>query len=103
MKLLYGQSPTLETVPYKEFVNKIIMCDKRQLIQIGNKYLTDINQSVINFITTMDEYFNAYSKKIMKNIAQKSILNSGVNEKERLVFFNRLPTIVKASKQLISS
>ena len=103
MKLLYGQSPTLEMVPYIEFVNTIIMCDKRQLIQIGYKYLTGLNQSVINFITTRDEYFNAYSKKIMENIAQKSILISGVNEKERLIFFNRLPTIVKAPKQLISS
>ena len=79
------------------------MCDNWELIQIGNKYLTGLNQSVINFITTMDEYFNAYSKKIMENIAQKSILNSDVNEKERLIFFNRLPTIVKAPKQLISS
>lgn len=101
VKLLYGQDPTTGTVPYKMFVNEIIMGDNMQLIQIGNKYLTGLNHSVINFITTMDESFNAYTKKTMENIAQKSTFISGVNEKERLIFFNRLRTNVKASKQMI--
>ena len=103
VKLLYGQDPATGTVPYKMFVNEIIMCDNMQLIQIGNKYLTGLNHSVINFITTMDESFNAYTKKTMENLAQKSTLISGVNEKERLVFFNSLRAKVKAAKKLISA
>ena len=103
MKILYGQDTDTGTVTYKMFGNEIIMCDNMQLIQIGNKYLTGLNHSVINFITTMDESFNAYTKKTMENLAQKSTLISGVNEKERLVFFNSLRAKVKAAKQLISA
>ena len=77
------------------------MGDNMQLMQLGNKYMTAINHSVLNFITTMDESFNDYSKKMLDNLAQKSTLISGVNQKERLMFFNRLRAKVAVSKKLM--
>lgn len=101
VKLRYGQNPSTGTVPYKMFVNEIIMGDNMQVIQLGNKYMTAINHSVINFITTMDETFNTSAKKTMESLTHKSTLISGVNEKERLMFFNGLRAKVNTSKQLI--
>ena len=101
VKLRQGQEPSTSTVPFKMFVNELIMGDNMQLIQMGNKYLTGINYGVINFLTTTDETFNTYIKTIFDNIIQKSTLISEVNEKERLLFFNRLRAKVQQAKQLI--
>ncbi len=103
VKLKKGQSPSQSDVPYKMFINEIIIGDNMQLMQLGDKYMTAINHSVINYITTMDEAFNQYSKRALENHAQKSTLISGVNEKDRLMFFNRLREKVAASKKLILS
>lgn len=102
LKLLYNQNPASGTVPYKMFVNELIMGDNMQLIQLGDNYITGVNHSVINFMMTTDPSFNAYSKKTMDNIAHKSTLISGVNEKERIMFFNRMRGKVNAAKRLIT-
>ncbi len=101
VKLYYGQDPSTSKVPFKMFVNELIMGDNMQVIQMKDKYLTGINHSVINFVTTTDESFNSYMKKTLENVAQKSTLISEVNEKERLLFFNRLRAKVQQSKKLI--
>jgi len=75
------------------------MGDNMQLVQLGEKQLTYINHTVINFMMTADETFNAYVKKTMEVITQKSTPISEVNEKERLMFFNRLRAKVKTAKQ----
>jgi hypothetical protein len=101
VKLRYGQNPTLAGVPYKMFVNELIMGDNMQLVLIGNTQLTYINHSIINFITTHDTTFNASMKSTYETICQKSTLISEVNEKDRLMFFNRLKAKVQAARQLV--
>jgi hypothetical protein len=76
------------------------MGDNMQLIQLGNTQITYINHSVINFITTQNPAFNEYMRKMFDNIAQKSTLISGVNEKDRVMFFNRLRAKIKAAMKL---
>ena len=101
VKLRYWQEPSTSTIPFKMFVNELIMGDNMQVIQMGNKQLTGINHSVINFVTTTNEAFCDYMKKTLNNIAQKSTLISGVNEKERLLFFNKLRAKILDAKKLI--
>lgn len=102
VKLRYGQKPDVNSqAKYKMFINELIMGDNMQLVQLGNKQLTYINHSVINFIGTADIAFNTYMKKTMDVIAQKSTPISEVNERERLMFFNRLRAKVKTAKQHI--
>jgi len=101
VKLLHGQNPSTGKTAFKLFVNELLMGDNMQLMQLGNKQMTAINHCVMNYITTMDESFGAYTKKAMDNITQKSTLISGVNEKERLLFFNKLRAKVKNAKKLI--
>lgn len=103
VKLRYGQNPSTAGVPYRMFVNELIMGDNVQLMQLGDKYMTAINHSIINFITTTDEAFNLYMKKTLDNLSQKSTLISEVNEKERLMFFNRLRAKVEQAKHLVTS
>ena len=101
VKLRYGQKPSTSKVPFHMFINELIMGDNMQLIQMGDKQVTAINHSVINFIITADEAFNAYMKKTVDIIAQKSTPISAMNEKERLLFFNRLRAKIVHAKKLI--
>ena len=102
VKLKYGQDPATSKTPYRMFVNELIMGDNMQLIQMGDKYMTAINHSILNYITTSDEDFNAYVKKTLDNLTQKSTLISQVNEKERLMFFNRLRAKITNAKRIIA-
>jgi hypothetical protein len=101
VKLRRGQDPSTARVAFKLFVNELLMGDNTHLIQLGNKNMTAINYGVLNFITTMDESFTTYTKKSLENITQKSTLISEVNEKERLLFFNKLRAKVNNAKQLV--
>ncbi len=103
LKLKLDQKPDSNIVyaPFKMFINELIMGDNMQLAQLGDKQVTYINHSVINFIATTDVAFNNYMKKTMDGITQKSTLISEVNEKERIMFFNRQRAKVKTAKQLI--
>ena len=103
VKLRYGQMNADGRPAYKMYVNELIMGDNMHLVQVGNMQLTYINHSVINFIVTRDPAFNAYMKRTLDVIAQKSTPISEVNEKERLMFFNRLRAKVKAAKHRIAS
>ncbi len=104
VKLHAGQATNSNGPVYKMFVNELIMGDNMQLVTLGNTQVTYINHSVINFILTRDEAFNSYMKKTLENIAQKSTPISEVNEKERLLFFNRLRTkIYNAKKQVTAN
>ncbi len=101
VKLKQGQAPVTGTTSFKLFVNELLMGDNMHVIQLGNRHFTFLNHCVMNYISTADDSFNEYAKKTIDNIAQKSTLISGVNERERLVFFNKLRAKIRAARQLI--
>jgi hypothetical protein len=103
VKLKYKQKPSSSLPAYKMFINELIMGDNMQFMELGDQKITYINHSVINFIMTHDESFNDYTKKTFDIITQKSTLISGVNEKERILFFNRLRAKINSAKQKITS
>lgn len=102
VKLRYGQDPSGSSVPYRMFVNELIMGDNVHLIQLGPKYMAAVNHGVINYMVTSDERFTSFTKKTLDTIIQKSTLISGVNEKDRLMFFNQLRAKIVHSKKIIS-
>jgi hypothetical protein len=102
VKLRYGQNPSTSKIPFNMFINELIMGDNMQLIQMGDKQVTAINHSVINFIITADDAFNTYMKQTVDIIAQKSTPISAMNEKERLLFFNRLRAKLAFAKKQIN-
>jgi hypothetical protein len=98
VKLKYNQEPIAGLAPFKMFVNELILGDNMQLMELAGNKVTYINFSVLNFILTQDESFNNYTKKNFDIITQKSILISEVNERERLLFFNRLRDKIHTAK-----
>lgn len=101
VKIAYQQKPSSHLPEYKMFTNDLIMGDNMQMMQIGDTKLTYINHSVINFIMTRDPAFNDYMRKTFSIISQKSNQISGINEKDRLVFFNKLKIKIEIARKEI--
>ncbi len=101
VKLRLGQDPATSKIRYNMFTNEIIMGDNMQLIQLGDTIVTYINHSVLNFVYTTDASFNRYMKATLDNLTHKSTPISETNEKERLLFFNRMRAKVQAAKNHI--
>ncbi len=99
-KLRSGQKTAKAGPAYTMFVNELIMGDNMQLIQVGNTQITYINHSILNFITTYDAAFNTYMKQTFENIAHKSTPVSEVNQRDRLMFFNRLRAKIDVARSL---
>ncbi len=102
-KLRAGQATASSGPVYKMFVNELIMGDNMQLIQAGNMQITYINHSILNFITTYVPAFNLYMKQTFENIAHKSTPISEVNQRDRLMFFNRLRAKIAAARKLVTN
>ncbi len=100
-KLRAGQKSTTSGPTHRMFVNEITMGDNMQIIRLGNTQLTYINHSIINFITTADPAFNTYMKQTFDNIANKSTPISVENQKDRLMFFNRLRAKVNDARKVV--
>jgi len=102
VKLFFNQKPVFGSGPsYNMYINELIMGDNMQIIQLGDKHFTYLNHTVLNYMMTTNERFNNYMKKTMEVISRKSTPVSVVNEKERLMFFNRLRAKVDETKQNI--
>lgn len=100
-KLKAGQESASTGPTHRMFVNEITMGDNMQIMQLGNTQLTYINHSIINFITTSDLAFNTYMKQTFDNIAHKSTPISVENQKDRLMFFNRLRAKVNNARKIV--
>ena len=102
VKLQRNQQPSSNLkATYNMFINELISGDNMQIVQLGDKYLTYLNHSILNYMSTTNVKFNAYMKRTMDVIAQKSTPISTVNEKERLKFFNELRALVRCAKEKI--
>lgn len=100
VKLHFNQKPTdFSGAEYNLFINELILGDNMEVMQMGDKYYTYLNHSILNYMMTTDERFNGYMKNSMDSIVQKSIPISKVNEKERWIFFNRLRDKLETSRK----
>jgi|SRR5690242_1305451 hypothetical protein len=96
---LHENPSTAAGAEYNLYINELILGDNMQVMQLGTKYYTYLNHTILNHMMTTDERFNGYMKKSMDSIVQKSIPISGVNEKERLIFFNRLRAKLESARK----
>lgn len=84
------RQPNPAALPYRLFVNELILGDNTLLVQLDSVRLTYLNHSVLHFLGTRDEEFNEFMFANLDNLMKKSTLVSGVGEKERSQFFNAL-------------
>lgn len=102
VKLQRNQQPSSNLkATYNMYINELILGDNMQIIQLGDKYLTYLNHTILNYMTTTNVKFNSYMKRTLDVIAQKSTPISTVNEKERLKFFNKLRAKVTYAREKI--
>ncbi len=89
-KFNIGEEPGRESAEYRLFVNELILGDNTYLAELDDMKLSFLNHSVLYFVATKDERFNATISENMQNLIKKSTQISSVGEKERVKFFNRL-------------
>ena len=90
VKFKVGANPSSSNVPYRMFVNELILGDNTTFFDAGDLKLTFLNHSVLHFIHTRDERFNKMIFENLENLMKKSTMISSVSEKERSTFFNTL-------------
>jgi hypothetical protein len=88
-KFIIGQQPNSNSAEYRLFINELILGDNTIVID-GDVRVTYLNHSVIHFLGTQDEKFNNAMFANLENLMKKSTLISGVGEKDRRKFFNRI-------------
>ncbi|RFP65111.1 hypothetical protein D0N36_10535 [Hymenobacter lapidiphilus] len=84
------RQPGSPALPYRLFVNELILGDNTLLVELDNIRFTYLNHSVLHFLGTRDEGFNDFMFANLENLIKKSTLISDVGEKERNQFFNAL-------------
>lgn len=97
-KFLCGSTPQTE-VSFTMYMNEIINNDNMIYVETGKSSITYINHSLLNFITTRDETFNAYIKKTLGVLAGKSTQISNANERDRMIFFNKMRDKINVTRK----
>ena len=101
VKFILGQEPTPASVQYRVFVNELILGDNTILADLNDTKITFLNHSVIYFVATRNEQFNAVMFENMQNLMKKSTMISTVGEKERVTFFNKLRHKIRQRRSLL--
>ncbi|CAN5391611.1 hypothetical protein BH23BAC1_BH23BAC1_37270 [soil metagenome] len=96
-KFLVGQHPQPENMPYRLFVNELILGDNTFMAEVDGHRVTFLNHSVLYFVSSRDINFNNAMFDNLDNLIKKSTLISSVGEKERIQFFNKLRSKVTAN------
>lgn len=90
LKFGIGEKPLANAARYNLYNNELILGDNTLLFELDNISVTFLNHSVINYISTQDEAFNRSMHNNLQNLIRKSTSLSVNNEKERVLFFNRV-------------
>lgn len=99
-KFPVGGIPDEQSAPFFLYNNELILGDNTVMAVLGDLKLTFLNHSVINFVSTRDERFNAHMYDAIQNLIRKSTQLSSVGEKERTRFFHRIREKVKTVAKL---
>jgi hypothetical protein len=100
LKFSVGGKPQPTAVAFHLFNNELILGDNTVLAVLNNTKLTFLNHSVINFVGTRDERFNAHMFDAIQNLIRRSTQLSSTSEKERTRFFHRIREKIKQASRL---
>src|SRR5436190_9574476 len=101
VKFIVGQEPGPNPAEYRLFVNELILGDNTILAELNDTRITFLNHSVIYFVATRNEQFNAVMYENLQNLMKKSTMISTVGEKERVTFFNKLRRKIHQRRSLL--
>ncbi len=100
LKFSIGEKPLANAARYNLYNNELILGDNTVLAELDEMKMTFLNHSVINYISTRDVQFNTHMHDAIQNLIRKSTQMSGVGEKERTRFFNRIRDKIKQAARL---
>jgi hypothetical protein len=86
---------------FKFYYNEIIAADNSIYAEYGKIKESFKPHIVLNYMTTNNIQYCDYIKSIFESVIQKSTLISGVNEKDRKIFFNYNFKKISRAKQKI--
>lgn len=102
IKFLAGKTPESSTTPFKLLYNEVMLGHNIILAITGESKIVFLIHGTLNYLITTDERFCNYTYESMQNLMRKSVLISGIGEKERTKFFNILKHKVIEKRDLIS-
>lgn len=100
LKFKIGEEPAAGGASYNLLWNDLVLGDNTIHVELDGRRITFLNHSVINFVATSDERFNAYMFETMQNLEKRSAQLSKVGEKDRYRFFNRMRDKMKLAARL---
>ncbi|MBI1342676.1 MAG: hypothetical protein GC171_07080 [Terrimonas sp.] len=100
VKFDIDEEPLSNAAPYLLYNNELILGDNTIFFELEQQQVTILNHSIINFIATRDEAFNAYMYDVLQNLIKKSTPLSISGEKERTRFFNKIRDKMKLASRL---
>lgn len=87
-KSLIGKRSLNQETNFKLFFNEVLAADNSIYAEMGDKKAAFMPHIILNYITTFDDDYCTYIKSVFESVMKKSTLISGVNEKDRSLFFN---------------
>jgi len=100
VKYLPGLAPLSGKVPYRLFINEVLLGNNTTLVSLDKTLYCYINYNGLNYFKTKDVRFTARSMQHFNTLMSRSTLISGTGEKFRNKFFNWLEE--KLSKLSVS-
>jgi hypothetical protein len=88
---------------YTLYKSEIMVGNNSILASIGSTKVAYISHHTFNMMTTLDAAFIAETESWLKNLMKRSVLISGVSEKQRNQFFKILYKKIEDVKTLITS
>lgn len=73
---------------FKLFFNEVLAADNSIYAEFGEHKAAFMPSIILNYITSTDHDYCNYIKSVFESVMKKSTLISGVNEKDRSLFFN---------------
>lgn len=102
-KFPHGTSATGSPGNFTMYYNELFIIDGIVLIQTDEIYSSYIGTGPLNFIQTTNQDFYNQKYRWAKNLMSKSTLVSGVSEKDRQRYFNKMHEDVSKFKKEISA
>lgn len=96
VKFMPGATDLGHKGPIEFYVNELILGNNTILLHLDDKRISMITYSVLHYLITHDERFNAKAAETFDTLVSRSSLISKSGEKERNRFFNSLREKVKA-------
>lgn len=87
-KFIVGKRKLGEEANFKLLFNEVLATDNSIYADMGELKAAFMPHIILNYITTFDEEYCDYIQNVFDSVVKKSTLISGVNEKDRSLFFN---------------